>query len=354
MTQSIAKSTSKTSATDSQLPIKLSKRKREVMKHSSAVQITNSITLLQRRAWNILLARAFDDLAATDRHQIRVRDLVEMLDYQSHDDLHLKEALEKLTTTAVRWNILRKDKSEWGVFPLLAGAVIKQGVLTYAFSPFLKERLHNPRMYARINLSLQNKFQSKHALALYELCLDYFDFERAYGETPHISVSEFRELMGVDDEEYQVFARLNEKVIKRAVQEINNLSDLFVTIRFERKQRRIESVKFCVNRKTELTLFSTPETIVAVDESVVVHVTEEFQDATMDALFATLTPEKQREFLLQAFENLPDFVKSYSTGSVPDFTEKTTAILLYQERNRMLEELYDLPPSSSKTAPVHG
>jgi hypothetical protein len=32
--------------------------RKEVIKHSAAVQIQNNITLLQRRAWNVLLANA--------------------------------------------------------------------------------------------------------------------------------------------------------------------------------------------------------------------------------------------------------------------------------------------------------
>lgn len=328
-------------------PMKFSKRKREVIKHSSAVQITNSITLLQRRAWNILLARAFDDLPSSDRYQIRVRDLVEMLDYNSNDDAHLKEALEKLTTTAVRWNILRKDQStEWGVFPLLAGAVIKQGVLTYAFSPFLKERLHNPRMYARISLSFQNKFQSKHALALYELCLDYFDFERGYGETPYISVEEFRELMGVDDDEYQAFARLNEKVIKRAVREINALSDLAVTVRFERKTRKIDALKFCVHRRMEMVLpFATMPAAEKtasgkpIDKETREQRRIEQTQLDYDVFFNTLPAGQQETILLQAFERLPSFIRSYTVGNKPNTGDKTAELLLRHERNTILDAL---------------
>jgi Initiator Replication protein len=327
-------------------PIKFSKRKREVIKHSSAVQITNSITLLQRRAWNILLARAYDDMPSSDRYQMRVRDLIELLDYNSNDDAHLKEALEKLTTTAVRWNILRKDQSsEWGVFPLLAGAVIKQGVLTYAFSPFLKERLHNPRMYARISLSFQNKFQSKHALALYELCLDYFDFDRAYGETPYISVSQFRELMGVTDDEYQSFARLNEKVIKKAVIEINALSDLAVTVRFERKMRKIDALKFCVNRRTEMVLpfASIDPDVDAIPTGSGKQLTDqqviEQQLLKYEMVFGQLTIDQQEIVINAAFEALPPFVKTYTAGNKPNITDKTTEILLRHERNLILDKM---------------
>jgi hypothetical protein len=38
--------------------------KKEVIKASAAVQVQNKMTLLQRRAWNILLAHAYDELGA--------------------------------------------------------------------------------------------------------------------------------------------------------------------------------------------------------------------------------------------------------------------------------------------------
>ena len=44
---------------------------------------------------------------------------------------------------------------------------------SYAYGPSLREKLHNPRMYARLCLALQNRFSSKHALALWELFVDY-------------------------------------------------------------------------------------------------------------------------------------------------------------------------------------
>jgi hypothetical protein len=341
-------------------PIKLSRRRKEVMKHSSAVQITNSITLLQRRAWNILLAKAYDDLDNSDRHQIRVRELVEMLDYKSNDDSHLKDALEKLTTTAVKWNILSKDKScEWGVFPLLSGAVIRQGVLTYAFSPLLKERLYNPRMYARISLSLQNRFQSKHALALYELCVDYFDLSRNYGETPFIPISEFRELMGVGDEEYPSFARLNDKVIKRAVQEINELSDLMVDVRMQRTNRKIDELKFCIFRKTELALPFTPPASPVQPSSPAAPVAElpsssiatppmtgsqmpryavAAESSEYDLLFDKLTVQQQQRILQEAFSMLPDLVKEYEYTD-PAVAEKMVKPLVLQKRDEILQRM---------------
>ena len=82
---------------------------------------------------------------------------------------------------------------------MLASAEIRDGVCTYGYSAPLRRRLHNPAMYARISLELQNQFTSKHTLALFELFQDYFDESRQFGETPFIDIDTFRKLMGIGD-----------------------------------------------------------------------------------------------------------------------------------------------------------
>jgi hypothetical protein len=71
-------------------------REKEVVKHSAAVQIQNNITLLQRRVWNVLLANAYDALPTEERHRMKVRDLIQALEFTSKNEDYLKEALMAL------------------------------------------------------------------------------------------------------------------------------------------------------------------------------------------------------------------------------------------------------------------
>jgi hypothetical protein len=224
--------------------------KKEVIKHSAAIHMKNSINLLQRRTWNVLLANAFNELMEKRTHRILVKDLQNMLSYDSNDDAHLKSAIEGLIGCVVTWNILEKDKkSGWAATSLLAQAEVKDGFCTYAYSDLLKDKLFNPSMYARICLNLQNKFTSKHSLALYELCLDYFDSSRGMGETPKILIATFRELMGVGEAQYLIFNDFNKRIIKIAVDEVNELSDLEISVQFFRENRRIAALKFYIKKK---------------------------------------------------------------------------------------------------------
>ena len=47
----------------------------EVIKASPAIQIQSKITHLQRRAWNVLLANAYNELPNTDIHRVSVVEL---------------------------------------------------------------------------------------------------------------------------------------------------------------------------------------------------------------------------------------------------------------------------------------
>ena len=225
----------------------------EVIKASPAIQIQSKITHLQRRAWNVLLANAYNELPNKDIHRVSVAELAKKLGFNSHNEDYLKETLEALVDCTVEWNILGKDKEEeWGVASLLAEVRIKDGICTYAYPPYLRTKLYNPRIYTKLNLRLQNQFTSRYTMILWEVCFDYFDIARNQGETPFIPIETFRELMGLEQGEYPVFKVLNRDVIKPAITEINTLTNFFIEVEQKRIGRRIGELKFKISRLKEL------------------------------------------------------------------------------------------------------
>ncbi|RKU14137.1 initiator RepB protein [Candidatus Poribacteria bacterium] len=221
----------------------------EVIKASPAIQIQSKITHLQRRAWNVLLANAYNDLPNTDIYSVSVAELSRKLGFNSHNEDYLKETLEALVDCTVKWNILGKDnKQEWGVASLLASAKIKDGICTYGFAPHLRQKLHNPRIYTKLNLRLQNRFTSRYALILWEVCFDYFDTDRDQGETPFIPLETFKTLMGLEETDYPVYKVLNQSVIKPAIREINDLTNYHVEVEQKRLGRKIAELKFRITR----------------------------------------------------------------------------------------------------------
>ena len=261
-------------------------RDREVVKHSAAIQIQNNITLLQRRAWNVLLYHAYDELLSETLHSIPTTQLCNDLEYNSHNDEYLKESLYALTTCGVEWNVLKKDgKEEWGVTTLLSSATLEDGICTYEFSKKLSGRLHNPTMYARLSLSMQNRFDSKYAQALWELSVDYLGSGRESGETAYIAVEDFRKLMGIPQGSYAGMKKLNQKILKPALAEINKVSDLCVTVDCQRKGRKVVALKFKIRR---VVLLPEPsdhqqDLFPAIKDAPVVHLLKEAGLSSSDA-----------------------------------------------------------------------
>ena len=225
----------------------------EVIKASPAIQIQSKISLLQRRAWNVLLANAYNDLPDKDIYSVSMVELAAKLGFNSGNRNYLKEVLRSLVDCTVEWNVLGKDKEEeWGVASLLASARIKDGLCTYGFAPHLRLKLHNPRIYAKLNLRLQNRFKNQYALVLWEVCFDYFDTDRDQGETPFIPLATFKEMIGLEADEYPVFGFLNRDVIKPAIKEINKETDYLVEVERKRIGRRIAELKFRITKATSV------------------------------------------------------------------------------------------------------
>ena len=62
----------------------------EFIKASPAIQIQGNITHLQRRAWNVLLANAYDELPNKEIHRVSVVELAAKLGFNSGNQDYLK------------------------------------------------------------------------------------------------------------------------------------------------------------------------------------------------------------------------------------------------------------------------
>jgi len=220
-----------------------------VKKHVNAVHIRGELSLVQRKLANALLYHAYPLLPIQDRYEIKLSYLCDLIGFDSKNLEPLKEALEGLSKTTIEWGVLGDGKNRWGVSTLLAGAEIRDGVCHYAYSPFLREKLYSPEVYATINLDIQKKFGSKYAVALYENCVRF----RNVGSTGWITLEMFQKLLGCDERStYQEFTHLNNLVIKPAVREVNETSDIELTPEYKRESRKVSSVRMKIADKRDL------------------------------------------------------------------------------------------------------
>lgn len=227
-------------------------RRGEVKKHVAAIHVSGKLTLLQRKLSNVLLLNAYDTLTSSTRHQIDARTLCLMIGYNSNDMETLKQSLRGLAETVAEWDMLDdKGQQEWGVSSLLSFARLKGGICEYAYSPALAEKMHDPKVFALINLNIQRRFTGGHALALYENC---YRFVRT-GSTGWWPLDLFRRLLGVDGSAYyEVFKHLNAKIIKPAVAEVNRTSNIIITPETRKIGRTVTDIRFRIRENPQLSI----------------------------------------------------------------------------------------------------
>lgn len=240
-------------------------------KHTAAVHSSSPLSLVQQKAINALLRYAMRDknILGDVYHEVPIRLLMDDLGYKESTRSYsedLRKSLFELSEINVRWNILKKDKrgKVSGQSPYLASIVLDNGVIRYTFSKEIRDSFFKPHLYARLDLNYQKQFKLKSSLPIWELlweelstkkkdeiCTDWIDYESIIN------------LLGIEGDFYTSnFALFKNKVLKPCLAEINEKSDVTVSLEEKRGERnRIKSLRFQVSTKNKVSYDSSVEDV---------------------------------------------------------------------------------------------
>lgn len=214
------------------------------------------LTLLTRKLNNVLMAEAQSQGLAITTYRIPLSKLCAKADYDSTNMVLVKEQLRKMASTTVEWNTGVKGSRRWGITSLLEVEIIEEGNrcwIEWGYPAKLKEKLLAPEVYAKLSLQMQNSFRSAAALALYEICCRYADSPGHL--TMRMPWQEWRPtLTGVPDGESETYAQykyFKRDVVKPAVEEVNNLTDLDVELIEHKQGRSVADLQFTVRPKSQ-------------------------------------------------------------------------------------------------------
>jgi plasmid replication initiation protein len=88
---------------------------------------------------------------------------------------------------------------------------------------------------------------SKYAVRLYELLIAW----REAGKVPPIEISEFRNRLGLLDDEYTAMHNFKKRVLEPSIQQINEHTDITVTYEQHKKGRLISGFSFRLKQKVQ-------------------------------------------------------------------------------------------------------
>lgn len=226
---------------------------RELKKHAATIHCSNTLSLLQRKVTNALLFHAYKELMLKEEHEITVKQLCRLIGYQGNNHAAIKEALKGLISTVIEWNLIddQTGNENWTASSILASVSLQGPLCHYAYSPRMKQLLHSPSMFGKIDLVIQSRFRSSYGLALYENCVRY----RGLPHTKWFEMELFKKLMGVPAGKYDIFRDFKKRVLDKAIDEVNTYSDLIITSEYQKEGRKVIKVRFTLKdraRKTRL------------------------------------------------------------------------------------------------------
>ena len=155
---------------------------------------------------------------------------------------------------------------------------------------------------------------SKYAVRLYELLIAW----REAGKVPPIEISEFRNRLGLLDDEYTAMHNFKKRVLEPSIQQINEHTDITVTYEQHKKGRTISGFSFRLKQKPQ------PKKV------------ESKRDPNTPDFFIKMT-DAQRHLFANKMSEMPE-MSSYSqnTKNIQQIAIRIADMLLQPEKFRDL------------------
>ena len=160
--------------------------------------------------------------------------------------------------------------------------------------------------FTKYELQQISDLSSAYAVRLYELLIAW----RSTGQTPVIELAEFRQKIGVLDDEYTRMGNFKDRVLNLAIAQVNEHTDIVVKCEQHKKGRNISGFSFTFKQKKVI----TSETSSSLE------------------LFSKMT-DAQRHLFANKLSELPDMNKySQGTESYAQFAVRIAEMLQDKER----------------------
>jgi plasmid replication initiation protein len=244
-------------------------------KNIGAIQISNDLTLIERKIMNIILYNSFNiernnfsenkTINKNNKkfYSINIHDIENSLGWErGKHRFELKQSLDKLVSTSLKFNILKKqntDSGKWNVTASLLSAVItdedeSNNEIYYAFSEPIKDLIIKPTLYGWIDLEEQKTIESKYTLALLEYLQGSIAItKRTETRTEYITVDNYKNLIAGDKSNYSTFKDINRFLIKNPLNELNTKTDIIAKASFQKSGRKVVGVSFDVKKEENTT-----------------------------------------------------------------------------------------------------
>lgn len=223
------------------------------------IHIQHTISARQYKYWFLLL-KTYKELLENgvqkDEKGFYIVSLAHITKLMGYEPVkkELKKDLEALRQQPIIINYLEKDGkpvthgmgfiSEWKVSSTKIFFKLPSFI-----EDVLKGDLKAQKMFLLMSWDIFNSFGGKYEAIIYKLCKDYIGF----GKTPYMEIEEYRDYIGLKDDEYKTYKSLRQWTITTPLKNINenDLSDIFVNVVLKKNGRNVVGLHFEMDYKKD-------------------------------------------------------------------------------------------------------
>ncbi|MGI4890872.1 MAG: replication initiation protein [Janthinobacterium lividum] len=220
----------------------------------AVLPVSGRITATMRKLFATMLFFSQQD-GSKDVYRRSFGELMNLAEYNSRNTLDLREQFRMLQSIQVEWNTQASDETRWGVSGMIAQVEIieHKGHATYvewSLPPRIRKELLDPTSYTALLLHMSTALRGGSSIALYEICSRYKTSPNGLTMRQHWEWFCPR-ITGNPDMEVTEYKYFKRDVLKRAMAEVNAMTDIEVTLIEHKMGRRVEQIQFKVTRKAD-------------------------------------------------------------------------------------------------------
>lgn len=208
-------------------------------------RLRNSLNILEIKIWSWLLYFNYFNLDSDNEFNISISNLSKQLNY---DERLITKGLTNLVSAILKWSNYTDDNKILNkeLIPLLSYCKFQDDKVYFKFNSSLTDKLKTHDDYIKINMLIQNQFNSKYSKIIYGLCLSHYNTKEE-ATVLDLSVQQLRMYLELKDNEYPEFKEISRAIIKKSIEEINDKSNLYIEIEYLKNKQSIASIKLKIS-----------------------------------------------------------------------------------------------------------
>ena len=211
------------------------------------VYMRNAPSLQALKLMHLMVATAGGRMADPVRHEIRLADIRSIEGMKNHDRESLTPLFEELRAVVIREGDPTDDEQKVIIGGLLDHAILNRKdpisgdtLLSWFFGRMFLDMAENSNHWAILDRQTIFHLSSKYSVLLFQHVASLANLNRMNAKT--FTVPELRALLGVPEGKLSRFSNLNTWALKPAIDEINHLSRLNLTVTPKKIGRTVASV----------------------------------------------------------------------------------------------------------------